>query len=83
MLGTHKATSLASTLFEVGVLSGSGTQLHSGDYYNALAVAFVGCVCVIMITGTVILAEVIKARVRRNLRKQDEEHKPPDDSGKT
>lgn len=81
MLGIHRATALASTLFEVGVLSGSGTQLHSGEYYNALAIAFVGCVCAIMITGTVILAEMIKAHVLRNLRKRDDDHKPPDDPG--
>jgi hypothetical protein len=77
MLGTHKATGVASALFEIGALSGSAQQLHDGNPYGALTVAFIACVCVVMITGTLVAVAVVNVRLRAYLRSHDERKKPP------
>jgi hypothetical protein len=46
-------------------------RLIADDPFGAVSVTLVGCACVVLMTLTIIVMDVLKWRVRRNLRRRE------------
>jgi hypothetical protein len=64
MHGESRATALATSLLHIGGFSGAGAHLANNDPYGAITISLVACLCVILLTATVILCEMVRLRVR-------------------
>ena len=64
MHGENRATELATSLLHIGRLSGAGAHLANSDAYGAITISIVACLCVMLLTATVSLCEMVRLRVR-------------------
>ena len=71
MLGVHKTTELATSLFHIGGLSGAALLLAERHMGDALMLALVATACVLILSGGIILAEFSRVRMRQYLRKRE------------
>jgi len=80
MHGESRATELATSLLHIGGLSGAGAHLANNDAYGAITISLVACLCVILLTATVSLCEMVRLRVRAYMRRHTRENPlpPPD-----
>jgi hypothetical protein len=82
MLGVNRAAELATALLHIGGLSGAAAHMTANDPSGAVGIAVVASLCVLIITGAVVLAEVAKVKVRQYVRKHEQDTKPePRDRG--
>ncbi len=59
-----KAVELALMLLHVGALSGSAALINVGRLLEALLSSLVASVCVLILIGSISLAQIIKMKVR-------------------
>lgn len=78
MLGIQRAAELSTALFHIGGLSGAATHLAHGDAVGALGIAVIATLCVLLITGAVVLAEIARVKTRQYARKHAEPSEPRD-----
>jgi hypothetical protein len=79
MYGVQRTADLATSLLHIAGLSGAAVHLQEGDWYGAITTTLIACLCVIMLSGALFAAAVIRARMREYLRKHgDHASKPAD-----
>jgi hypothetical protein len=82
MLGVNRATELATSLLHIGGLSGAAAHMAANDVSGAFGIAVVSSLCVLILTGAVVLAEIAKVKVRQYVRKHADVPSPePRDKG--
>lgn len=76
MLGVHKTTELATSLFHIGGLSGAAALLAEQHTGQALWLALVATACVLILTGGILLAEFSRVKMRQFMRKHEKDAQP-------
>jgi hypothetical protein len=78
MLGVSKANEVATSLLHIGGLSGAGMRLAAEDPWGALSITIVACLCVFLLTGSNVLVEVAKLKLRQYVRKSEKDVTNPE-----
>jgi hypothetical protein len=77
MLGVNRVAELATALLHIGGLSGAAAHMAANDPSGAIGISVVASMCVLILTGAVVLAEIAKVKVRQYVRKHEQHTKTP------
>jgi hypothetical protein len=73
MLDAHRVVeSVTGAIHVIGGLSGAASHILEGDASGAIAITLIASACVVILTGTVVLAELGRMKVREYVRKREE-----------
>lgn len=80
MLGVQRAVEVSTAMLHIGGLSGAAVLLAEKQMWEALWLSLVATVCVLFLTGALVLAEIGRVKVRQYVRKhaQPSSAKSPD-----
>lgn len=71
------AESMIGAINITGGLSGAASHILEGDASGAIAITLIASACVVILTGTVALAELRRMKVREYVRKREERPQLP------
>jgi len=73
MLSVQRVAEMATSLLHIGGLSGAAAHMAERDAGGAIGLAIVASLCVVILTGAVVLAEVAKVKLRQYVRKHEQQ----------